>query len=185
MNIKANQDGGTYRLDPNKRGIDGIFLKDLKLNIDDRGALFELARVDWSEVFNLMQAHDSNGMRTDYIQQVYIVQNHEEAIRAFHKHEYLVDLFCLTNGSAKFILIDDRPKSPTFKHWQIVNVHGRKPQLLGVPAGVFHGWKGSKDCTLVCVANQLYMGMHCGGKLDEERIPWDFVEKRYWDIEFK
>jgi len=158
-----------------------VFIDDLEINIDDRGYLTEIIRMDWFKVRNIFHPKSDR----DSIKQVYLVENSEEAIRAFHVHEKLIDLFCLIKGHAKFVLFDGRFESKTFGKCNVFNFSYRKPQLLGVPAGVFHGWKGSKGSILLSVASQLYKGEQRGEKLDEERIKWDFLGKRIWETEFK
>ena len=160
--------------------IHDVFVKDLSINIDDRGSLFELLRIDWNEVEGLFKC-DS----LDLVQQIYIVQNHNDAIRAFHKHKYLADIFCLIKGHAKFVLIDDRLTSISRANTQIINVSDKKLQIIGVPPGVYHGWRGSKDCILVSAANKLYCGKDRKEELDEERIPWDQFGKEIWGVNFK
>jgi dTDP-4-dehydrorhamnose 3,5-epimerase len=162
--------------------IHDVFIKDLFINIDDRGSLFELLRIDWNEVEGLCWIEDLTEQR---IQQIYIVQNHNDAIRAFHKHQQLADIFCLIKGHAKFVLIDDRLNSISRSNTQIINVSDKKLQIIGVPPGVYHGWRGSRDCILVSVANKLYCGRDRKEELDEERILWDQFGKEIWGVNFK
>lgn len=167
---------------PRKGIIKDLIVRDLDVNVDDRGLLSEICRLDWKEVASII---DPDIYKVDLLKQVYIVQNNEEAIRAFHAHENLVDLFCLVKGHAKFILIDNRIDSITFAQMQVVNVSEKKLQLICVPRNVFHGWKGSKDCILVSIASELYMGNLKKGILDELRIPWNHFGSNLWETEFK
>ena len=167
--------------------ISGVRSRDLIINNDDRGILYEMLRMDWDEVYGSLTLDPK--LHAPYweqkIKQLYIVQNHDMAIRAYHKHEHLVDIFCLVRGHAKFILVDDRPKCNTFGTMEIINVCDKKPEILIVPAGIFHGWKGSPDCILVSVANDLYKGPEATGEIDEERIPWDTFGATIWETQFK
>jgi dTDP-4-dehydrorhamnose 3,5-epimerase-like enzyme len=113
------------------------------------------------------------------------VRNHNLAIRAYHKHNCLIDIFCIVEGHAKFVFIDDRPESETFKNLQIVNVSSAKPSIICVPAGVFHGWKAPAGTILVSMASELYMGRDKTGDLDEVRIAWDWIGESIWDTEYK
>jgi dTDP-4-dehydrorhamnose 3,5-epimerase-like enzyme len=166
--------------------IQGVFVKDLSLNIDDRGLLYEMTRLDWEEcdlLYNGKEVIDKS-----LIQQVYVVRNTTECIRAFHRHEELVDLFCIVQGHAKFILAKDRNKGKydvDRDNLDIINVSYLKPTLIGVPAGIWHGWEGSADAILICVANRLYKGVDHKGELDEERIPWDHYGKEIWGVKNK
>ena len=105
---------------------------DLEARVDDRGYLIEILR-----------ASDPHFTRFG---QVYLVGNFGRGtVRAFHKHEELWDWFFICHGSAKFVLKDDRPKSPTFGELQTVNTSARKPRLVVVPPGVYHGWMSLED----------------------------------------
>lgn len=155
--------------------IMGLFVKDLHVNVDDRGVLVELMRDDWEdEFFNKIK-----------LKQIYLVANKTKAIRAFHKHEQLVDYFCIIQGNAKFIFVDDRPDRETFGNMKVINVTDQRLQLITVPTGVLHGWKADIGTILISGASQLYMGegKKCG--LDETRIPWDTYGAGVWETQNK
>ena len=87
-------------------------IKDVKVvplvaHVDDRGYLIEILR-------------STDGHFTRF-GQVYLVGDMTRGtIRAFHKHARLWDWFFVSHGSAKFVLRDDRPDSPTYSEMQIV-----------------------------------------------------------------
>ena len=90
----------------NEASIKDVKLLPLKVNVDERGYLIEILRMDWGVM--------------EKFAQVYIVGNFARGvIRAFHKHEKLWDYFFISHGSAKFMLIDDREDSPTYLHLQV------------------------------------------------------------------
>jgi len=160
--------------------INGLKVRDLIVNVDDRGTLVELLRTDFAEVYDTLFRKDSEN-----VHQIYLVQNHNDSVRAFHKHSKLVDFFCIIHGVAKFIFFDDRKDSSTYKYRQIINVTDKRLQMICVPTGVFHGWKADKGTILISVANELYMGKDKKGVLDEERIPWDTFGKEVWETQNK
>lgn len=164
--------------------LEGIEVIDLKVNVDDRGILYELFRIDFFEVIDAM-CKSGHSNKVDWIKQVYLVQNHEESIRAFHRHQKLIDFFCVVRGVAKFIFMKESDKKEATYNYQVVNVCDKKPQLIIVPVGIYHGWKGSKDCIMVSVASELYKGPGQKSELDEERISWDTLGKEIWETEFK
>ena len=137
--------------------IEGVKLIPLQVHADDRGYLIELVR------------------KTDpflrRFGQVYLVGDFARGIvRAFHKHEVLWDYFFISHGSAKFVLVDDRPNSPTYKKIDVFVIGSRNPSLLVVPPGIFHGWMSLEDDTqMVSVASEVYNRE----KPDEVRIPPD------------
>ena len=137
---------------------------DYKQNLDDRGILYEVARTD-------------NGI-SPIINQVYIVKDRTAGIiRAYHKHKELIDYFHIITGSAKFVFFTSKQASDV----QEVILDSRKPQLIVVPTGVYHGWMSLEDnTTLLSVAS------HCYNKAnpDDERIDPQTIPN-VWTIKAK
>ena len=132
----------------------------LTTHMDDRGYLTEIIR------------HESSGdphAVAHKFGQVYLVGDVAKGtIRAFHKHEELWDWFFISHGSAKFVLKDDREASPTFGNMLTVVSGSRRPALVVVPPGVYHGWMSLEDDTqMISVASEYYNHE----KPDETRIP--------------
>ena len=91
-------------------------------------------------------------------------------IRGFHKHAYTDEWFCVLNGTAKFVLYDDRPESTQYGQLQSFVLSGRRPEVLFVPAGVFHGHMALEDLTqTLAVASHPYNSQ----QPDETRVPYD------------
>ena len=111
--------------------IDGVKVVELVTHEDDRGYLTEVARhADNPEPHAVVHRFG----------QVYLVGNPARGtIRAFHKHEELWDWFFISHGSAKFVLKDDRAESRTYGSLMTVIASARKPRLIVVPPGVYHG----------------------------------------------
>jgi dTDP-4-dehydrorhamnose 3,5-epimerase len=141
---------------------------DLVPRIDDRGYLIEILR-----------ASDEHFTKFG---QVYLVGDMtRNTIRAFHVHKVLWDWFFISHGSAKFALVDDRKDSPTYKEINTLVVSERKPQLLVVPPGVYHGWMSLEDDTqMVSTASEVYNRENP----DEERVPYDSFGYE-WSVKFK
>jgi dTDP-4-dehydrorhamnose 3,5-epimerase len=139
--------------------IKDVQLVPLTVHEDDRGYLFEIIHKSDSYV---------SGAGED-IRQVYCVGDRiEKIVRAFHKHDYLHDWFCIVNGSAKFVLVDDRRDSPSYRRTDQIVCSHRVPKLLVVPPGVYHGWMGLEPNTiLISVASHEYSRE----KPDECRVP--------------
>lgn len=137
--------------------IEGVEIEPLTAHVDDRGYLIEILR-------------STDPFFTKF-GQVYLVGDLKAGtIRAFHKHEALWDFFFISHGTAKFVLVDDRPDSPTYKN-RIETVTGdRRPAMVVVPPGVFHGWMALADDTqMISTASEVYNRE----KPDEVRIPPD------------
>ncbi len=142
--------------------IEGVRVVDLTVHEDDRGYLIEIAR----------HAEDPSPHGVVHrFGQVYLVGDPvRSTIRAFHKHHELWDLFFISHGSAKFVLRDDRPESPTYGEMLTVIASARKPRLIVVPPGVYHGWMSLEDDTqMVSTASHTYNRENP----DEVRIPPD------------
>lgn len=124
--------------------IEGVKQVELKAYVDDRGYLIEILR-----------ASDEHFTKFG---QVYLVGNFsKDTIRAFHKHNILWDWFFISHGAAKFILVDDRKESKTYKQMDIFVVSSRNPSLIVVPPGVYHGWMSLEDDTqLISTASEVY-----------------------------
>jgi len=137
--------------------IQGVQQVPLVAHLDDRGYLIEILR--------------ANDPHMRKFGQVYIVGDPVRgSIRAFHKHRDLWDYFFISHGSAKFVLVDDRPESPTYKQMDTFVTSGRNPSLIVVPPGVYHGWMSLEDDTqMISTATEVYNRE----KPDEVRIPPD------------
>ena len=141
---------------------------DLIAHVDDRGYLIEILRAndDYFTKFG----------------QVYLVGNFARGIiRAFHKHNILWDFFFISHGSAKFIFVDDRENSPTYKEVNTFVISSRNPSLLVVPPGVYHGWMSLEDDTqLISTASEVYNRENP----DEVRVPPDSLGVE-WEVKGK
>jgi dTDP-4-dehydrorhamnose 3,5-epimerase len=145
----------------------------LQQHEDDRGFLFEVI-------------HASDPFVTKFGQVYFVGDRTPFTVRAYHKHFELHDWFAIVNGSAKFVLVDDRKDSPTYRKTDILIGSSRKPSLIIVPPGVYHGWMSLENDTLLCsIASHEYNRE----KPDEERVspdsfqdilgqnPWQIIAK--------
>ena len=142
--------------------IDGAKVIELTTNVDDRGYLIEIAR--------RIEDPAPHGVVHEF-GQVYLVGDPVRGtIRAFHKHEELWDWFFISHGSAKFVLKDDRGDSPTYGEQMEIIAGARKPRLIVIPPGVYHGWMSLEDDTqMISTASHTYDHENP----DEVRIPPD------------
>jgi len=122
--------------------IQGLEIISSQVNFDDRGYLFEIIHNYEMPKFG----------------QVYVVGDPARGtIRAFHKHEILWDYFCIVKGSAKFIFVDDRKDSKTYKEQEIVILSEKAPKIVIIPPGVYHGWMSLEDDTImVSIGSEVY-----------------------------
>ena len=153
---------------------DLVEIKQLKVNTDDRGNLFEIVRKD-SLPDGLEPA------------QVYFVENHaRDTIRGFHMHNVMYDWFHIPKGAALFIFFKTiKAGASKTTLYQRVTVTDKVPCVITVPPGVYHGWVGLTDDTcLISIASQCYDRE----KPDEVRVPWNSLEDvvpGIWNVQFK
>jgi dTDP-4-dehydrorhamnose 3,5-epimerase len=156
-----------------KLALEDVGVVTLDIFQDTRGLLYEMA-------------HESDPF-IERIRQVYVVTDpRPDTIRAFHVHEQLHDWFHIVQGSAVFCLVDARQESKTFNKGIKIVLSARKPQLLIVPPGVYHGWMSLEAGTImVSVASHEYNRE----KPDEHRVPPNAFDEIFggypWQVEAK
>lgn len=140
--------------------IDGVYLINFEVHVDSRGLVYEVI-------------HESDSF-VNQIRQVYhVVDPRADTIRAFHAHEKLHDWFHISHGSALFCLVDGREGSPSYQSTERLVLTARKPQLLVVPPGVYHGWMSLEpDTILTSTASEEYNRE----QPDEHRVPPDHFD---------
>ncbi|MCC6483903.1 MAG: dTDP-4-dehydrorhamnose 3,5-epimerase family protein [Armatimonadetes bacterium] len=146
--------------------IDGVLIKPLKRNADERGFLMEMLRADDEEFF-------------ERYQQSYISLNYPGVIRAWHYHLKQKDIWVVPQGMVKAVLYDVREGSPTKGEVQEVHMGVNNMVMLKIPIGVYHGYKttGLQPSLLINYPDQFY------DPADEYRAPYDSPDIPYnWDI---
>lgn len=148
-------------------GIEGVRVLELARHEDDRGYLFEII-------------HASDEFLARFGQVYVVCSPVRGTIRAFHKHYRLWDYFCVVRGAAKFVLarLDDDAVRACLRDGQtcrpeVLEAHvltERKPSLLVVPAGTWHGWMALEDNTLVVATGSEVYNRESP---DEIRVPPD------------
>lgn len=147
--------------------IEGVRLRPLTRNVDERGSLTELLRLDWSEFHRPAQATAT--------------VNLPGVIRGWHWHEKQADLFVVVRGMLKLPLYDPRPDSATRGDVNEFFLGEAKLVALLVPPGVYHGYKtvGPEPALILNFPDRLYDY----AAPDEQRIPFDSPEVPYrWEL---
>jgi dTDP-4-dehydrorhamnose 3,5-epimerase len=150
--------------------IEGVWVKDLKVIPDERGRLQEILRID-EEGF-------------EKFGQVYLSVTYPGVVKAWHLHKVQDDNFCCVKGMVKLVLYDSRDESTTKGTLTEYFIGDHNPQLVRVPAGVYHGWKcvSQEESLVVNIPTEPYNHE----SPDEYRAPWDTPDIPYsWDIVFK
>lgn len=143
--------------------IDGIIIKDLTKNSDNRGWLIELFRKDEIED-NLLPSMS------------YMSLTHPGIARGPHEHLEQTDYFCFTGHSTfRLFLWDNRQESKTFKNKLTLDIGEYNYKIVIVPPKVVHGYKniGDKPGLVINLPNRLYAGWKKKEKVDEIRYEND------------
>ncbi len=107
--------------------IDGVKLKELKTNCDERGRLFEILRRD-DELFSEFG-------------QAYLTTAYPGVVKAWHLHQRQTDNMCVIRGRAKLVLYDSREDSATRGEIMEFFLGDDNRLLVQIPPGIYHGFK--------------------------------------------
>jgi len=103
----------------------------------------------------------------------------EKTIRGLHKHKLETKVFFAVSGAAKFVAIDDRKDSPTYKEINSFVLTPSNPTVLTIPPGVYSGWMSlTNNTTIIGIADREYDK----DSPDDERIdPFAFGD--VWEVQ--
>jgi dTDP-4-dehydrorhamnose 3,5-epimerase len=151
------------------RVIEGVEVKKLVTNADERGALTEIVRND--EPFFVTFG------------QCYVSVSYPGVIRAWHYHKKQTDYFCCIKGMIKVPLYDGREGSATHGEINEFFIGERNLAVVKIPIGVMHGFKvvGDEPAYLLNFPTEPYRR----DDPDEYRVPYDSPDIPYdWSIKF-
>lgn len=115
--------------------IEGVKNSRVESFIDDRGFLSQIL---------------PEGDESFTIKRIYSTGNFSKGtIRGFHKHKKEKKGFFVTSGSAKFVVVDDRKDSSTYKEINTFILSTLNPSVLTVPVGVYSGWMSLQNDTVI------------------------------------
>ena len=115
--------------------IEGVKNTRVESFIDDRGFLSQIL---------------PEGDESFTIKRIYSTGNFSKGtIRGFHKHKKEKKGFFVTSGSAKFVVVDDRKDSSTYKEINTFILSTLNPSVLTVPVGVYTGWMSLQNDTVI------------------------------------
>ena len=107
--------------------IDGVKVKKLKVNCDERGYLFEILRSD-DDLFR------------DF-GQAYLTAAYPGVVKAWHMHKKQTDSMCVLSGRAKIVIYDARENSSTYGEINEFFPGIDNRLLIQIPPLVYHGFK--------------------------------------------
>ena len=139
--------------------IEGVIIKELKTNADDRGFFRELIRVS-DDFFAEGFGQWSHSLMFDGV------------IKAWHLHRIQTDCWYVVSGVLRVGLCDMRPDSQTYKTViDLLMGDLQAAQVLKIPPGVAHGCK-----TIQGPVNLFYVTSHVYNPDDEIRLPYSDPE---------
>ena len=142
-----------------QRLIEGVEVRPLKKNVDERGYLCELLRKDW-------------GIFKDFAM-AYFSVTFPGVVRGWHRHPRIkqTDYMCILQGTGKIVVYDDREHSSTKGVINEFVIGEDNLMLVRIPGECWHGFKalGVKPVLLVNFPTSVYDYE----KPDEERLPLD------------
>lgn len=121
----------------NKKLIDGVSIKKLKVISDERGNLMEILRADDDQFSKFGQ--------------VYITTAYPGVVKAWHFHRLQDDNMTVLQGMVKIVLYDERETSPTkgLVNEFFMGINNRV--LIHIPKKVWHGFKCISDTEAMIV----------------------------------
>lgn len=139
--------------------IEGVEVRELQVNADERGHLVEVFREDW-ELYDPEPAMS------------YYSLSYPGIIRAWHRHNWgQVDHFICPHGRIKVGVYDDRESSETEGELNTFVIGEHKLRAIRIPGDCWHGFKviGDQRAILMNFPTNLYDY----NDPDEERLPHD------------
>jgi dTDP-4-dehydrorhamnose 3,5-epimerase len=146
--------------------IDGAQLIEVRNVIANSGHTTELFRRDW--------------FGTDVeVDQVFQVTLGAHGVSAWHVHLDTTDRLFVNDGQVKIVLYDARAGSPTYGRINEFRLGDRRPGLVVIPPGVWHGVQNlrveeSRVVNLVDVAYEYENPDHWRLPADTAEIPYSF-----------
>ncbi len=141
--------------------IQGVEIKDLRTNPDERGFFREVIRVT-DPFFGEGFAQLSHSYM------------HQGVAKAWHIHKTQVDWWYVPAGALKLALYDARADAPTRGELREVFLGEQYPaQAVKIPPGVAHG------CRALAPTHLLYVTSRTYDPAEEGRIPYDDPEIGY------
>lgn len=137
--------------------IDGVEVKDLQVNADERGHLVEVFRDDWD-------TYDPTP------EMAYYSLSYPGVIRAWHRHlRGQVDYFVCPQGRIKVGIYDDRDESNTKGEVNSFVIGEHNQKAIRIPGDCWHGFKtlGNEQAILLNFPTNQYDYENP----DEERLP--------------
>jgi dTDP-4-dehydrorhamnose 3,5-epimerase len=174
MAMQPKQDRVTVGPDGKSVGkmIDGVVVRYATTQIDERGTLCEILRPDW-------------GVHSEPFTYVYQFTIRPGMAKGWHQHHQHDDRIFLSQGTAKVILYDDRPNSPTRGLLNEIYRSELHRSIMVIPQFVWHAHHniGETDALFVSMPTRMYNYESPDVyrlPLENDVIPYKFEKKVGW-----
>ncbi|MBH32688.1 MAG: dTDP-4-dehydrorhamnose 3,5-epimerase [Gammaproteobacteria bacterium] len=135
--------------------IEGVILEKKKIIETDGGSVFKGIK-------------DQKGL----IKEVYFSTISKDTVRAWKKHTLMTLNLLVPIGSVKFILVDDREKSKSYRNFQEIVLSSEQYFLLKVPPGIWFGMRGlSEGISLICNTANFFHDESEVVRLEYKKLP--------------
>ncbi|MFY9586621.1 MAG: dTDP-4-dehydrorhamnose 3,5-epimerase [Actinomycetota bacterium] len=147
--------------------IDGVYVVRLEAHPDERGRFVETFRRRWIPGAREMV----QGNRSD---------SQAGVLRGIHYHLFQSDYWYVPSGRTFTALVDLRPKSPTYKAVETLEMGEQNEVGVYIPPGVGHGFYALTPAVMTYLVDQEFDGSdEFGVRFDDETlgIPWPDGER--------
>ena len=152
--------------------IDGLVIRRAVTLEDKRGEIIEGYRPAW-------------GVHPDPLVYVYATTVRPRAVKAWIVHAKQDDRIFVLSGVQRWGFFDNRPKSPTYKMFNLFTFSDRNRALFVIPRGVYHGVQnvGTGEALFINMPTRPYD--HADPDklrlpLKNDLIPFDFHDDIGW-----
>ena len=149
----------------NSPKIDGVYLKQLKVNLDGRGDLTEIWSEQWSETEPIAKE----------VKHIYFNTTHEGVAKGWHVSEKIYSQYTCLMGKMQVVLADVREGSSTFGFVDKFMIGTKNPSFIMIPPGILKAWKSIQGDSII--VNLLTSA----NKEDNFRYPWDSILTEIWE----
>lgn len=117
--------------------IDGVYVRNLKTNVDGRGDLTEIWTQNWDDP-NILP-----------IEHAYYNLTDKGVTKGWHWHAHTSSQYVCLAGKMQIVLIDLREDSKTFGEVNQFTPSEKNPQLIKIPPFVLKGWKALEKNSVI------------------------------------
>jgi dTDP-4-dehydrorhamnose 3,5-epimerase len=148
--------------------IEGVELRNLKMNYDQRGCFTEVFQQSWGTCISPVQWS--------------VIHSKPNVFRGLHLHRRHDEYVAALTGRMTVGLRDLRPWSPTRGNWCLIELCGEDFACLTFPIGLLHGWYFHEETLHLQAVSESYLdygkednwGCHWSDPALE--IPWPFTD---------